>query len=318
MNATTPDHLGITPPTVRQRADAPVLDTVSTRSIDKAVSWRAVIAGSAGAAALSLILLVLGTGLGLASVSPWSQAGIAATTFGVSTVIWITFTQLAASGLGGYLAGRLRTRWDSASNDERYFRDTAHGFLAWAVATLATAALLTSAIGSMLGTGVQAAGAGIAGAAGVTAAVAKDADAQTPLPYFANALFRVPAGATPGAPVTPETVAEVSGIYLHNGRAATLPADDLRYVSQRVAQHTGVTPQDAQSLVTASYSQYQVALQNAEAQAKAIADKARKATAYGSLWLFVSLLAGAFIASFAATFGGRQRDADAQFNTYQF
>ena len=63
----------------------------------------------------------------------------------------LTFTQLAASGMGGYLAGRLRTKWAGIHTDEVYFRDTAHGFLAWAVATLLTATLLTSAVGSILG-----------------------------------------------------------------------------------------------------------------------------------------------------------------------
>ena len=108
-----------------------------------AVSWGAIVAGAAGGAALSLILLMLGTGLGLSSVSPWAYSGVSATTFGVSTILWLTFTQLVASGMGGYLAGRLRTKWVAVHTDEVYFRDTAHGFLAWAIAALATAALLT-------------------------------------------------------------------------------------------------------------------------------------------------------------------------------
>ena len=98
-----------------------------------AVSWGAIMAGAA-AAALSLILLILGTGLGLSSVSPWSHDGISATTFGVSTIVWLALTQLLASGMGGYLAGRLRTKWVETHTDEVYFRDTAHGFLAWAIA----------------------------------------------------------------------------------------------------------------------------------------------------------------------------------------
>ena len=127
-----------------------------------AVSWAAILAGAAGAAALSLILLILGTGLGLSSISPWANNGASANTLGVSTILWITFTQLAASGMGGYLAGRLRTRWLAVHTDEVYFRDTAHGYLAWAIASLATAILLTSVIGSIIGGGVKA-GASLAG-----------------------------------------------------------------------------------------------------------------------------------------------------------
>jgi hypothetical protein len=158
------------------------------RSRSSAVSWGAVAAGAAAAAALSLILLILGVGLGLSSVSPWATEGVTASTFGLSTILWLTLTQLAASAMGGYLAGRLRTKWSDVHTDEVYFRDTAHGFLAWAVASLAT-------------------------------------------------------------------------------------------------------------------------VLEAEVAAREAADKARKASAYGALWLFVSLLIGAFFASLSATFGGRRRDA---------
>jgi hypothetical protein len=101
-----------------------------------AVSWGAIVAGAVAAAALSLILFILGIGLGLTSVSPWSREGISGQAFGVSAILWITFTSLVASALGGYLTGRLRTRWLSVHTDEVYFRDTAHGFLAWGLATL--------------------------------------------------------------------------------------------------------------------------------------------------------------------------------------
>lgn len=133
-----------------------------------AVSWAAIGAGAAAAASLSLILLILGVGLGLSSVSPWAREGASAATLGLSTILWLTLTQVLASALGGTLAGRLRTRWTEVHADEVYFRDTAHGFLAWAVASLATAALLTSAIGSIVGAGVQA-GASASGALAGTA-----------------------------------------------------------------------------------------------------------------------------------------------------
>ncbi|MFO0520199.1 MAG: hypothetical protein ACK515_07205 [bacterium] len=125
--------------------DFPVTPTGAS-SGPGAVSWGAVFAGAAGAAALALILTLLGMGLGFSAVSPWASEGVSATTLGLSAVAWITLTQLLASALGGYLAGRLRTRWLQLHPDEVHFRDSAHGFLAWAVATLITAALLTSAL----------------------------------------------------------------------------------------------------------------------------------------------------------------------------
>jgi hypothetical protein len=307
--------------------------THNTRSSTSAVSWGAIVAGAAAAAALSLILLILGVGLGLSSVSPWARDGVSATTFGVSTILWLTVTQLLASAMGGYIAGRLRSKWIEVHSDEVYFRDTAHGFLAWAVATLTTAALLSSAIGSILGGGVQA-GAAMAGGATSTAVSAVSGAAASsrmsqgmeggPMGYFVDSLFRrdtaTPAAATAANPVTVETndradrasgrdAAEVSRIFMNVSRAEALPAEDIRYVGQLVAQRTGLSQQAAEQKVAAVYAQAQAKFRAAEQAARDAADKARKASAYSALWLFVSLLVGAFVASLAATFGGRLRDA---------
>ena len=112
-----------------------------------AVSWGAVLAGAVAAAALSLILIILGVGFGMSSISVWSGQGISAMTLGFTSIAWLAFTQIVAYGMGGYLAGRLRTKWVSVHTDEVYFRDTAHGFLTWALASLLCATLLTSVIG---------------------------------------------------------------------------------------------------------------------------------------------------------------------------
>lgn len=144
--------------------NAPVVNTSGT-------SWGAILAGAAAAAALSLILMILGTGLGFATTSPWADRGLEASTVGISSIVWILATQLAASALGGYLAGRLRVKWPDVQTDEVFFRDTAHGLLTWAVASLFTAALMGSALANVIGTGVQA-GATAAGSAGAIAAQA--------------------------------------------------------------------------------------------------------------------------------------------------
>ena len=295
---------------------------------DSAVSWGAIVAGAAAAAALSLILLILGTGLGLSSVSPWTREGVSATTFGVTAILWVTLTQVLASGMGGYIAGRLRTQWTGVHSDEVYFRDTAHGFLAWALASLMTAALLTSVIGSIIGSGVQAtavvAGAAAAGTAAgtaksVTAASTDSATgAQGQLGYVVDSLLRrdggTSAGAAANATSDPERsnaalVAESTRIFVSALRAGALPPADARYLGQVVAQRTGVNQQDGESRVSTAFTQIQTKLRAAETAAREAADKARKASAYSALWLFISLLIGAFVASLAATIGGRQRHA---------
>ena len=307
--------------------DAPTVYPDNAREHASAVSWGAIVAGAAAAAALSLIMLMLGIGLGLSSVSPWAHHGVSAATFGVSAILWITFSQIVASGMGGYLAGRLRTRWLAVHTDEVYFRDTAHGFLAWAVASLATAALLTSVIGSMVSGGIQAA-ASVAGGVATAAASAagprmsKSDDDGGPMGYLVDSLFRkdvnaaaaasAPAGsgAMSGHDAGPAVAAtEVARIFMNDIRSGPLPADDVRYVGQVVAQRTGLTQQAAEKRVSDTYARVQAKLRDAETAAKDAAEKGRKASAYATLWLFISLLIGAFCASLAATYGGRRRDA---------
>ena len=216
---------------------APALASRTDAAPRSAVSWSAVLAGAAAAAALSLILLVLGVGLGLSSISPWARDGVSATTLGVGTILWVTLTQLAASGMGGYLAGRLRTRWADTAVDEIYFRDTAHGFLAWAVASLATAAMLGSAIGGIVGTTARVGAA--AGTAAATVGTAAASGSSELMGYHADALFRRDAAAATAGPAVPgdaPPLAEVTRIFATAGRAATLPAEDARYLGQLVAQ----------------------------------------------------------------------------------
>jgi hypothetical protein len=297
----------------RRAVPAPVADT--SRPTAGAVSWGAIAAGAAAAAALSLILLILGVGLGLSAVSPWARDGVNAVTFGVSTILWVTLTQLLASAMGGYLAGRLRTRWTEVHADEVYFRDTAHGFLAWAIASLVTAAMLASAIGAILGSSAQAAASMTGGAAASAMARLAPAAGQGPTGYFVDTLFRPDAATAPpaGTEVTDRTSsrddAEIGRIFMNLGLAEPLPPADISRVAQIVAQRTGLSQQDAEKRVIDVYARAQTRLRDAEVTARAAADKARKASAYSALWLFVSLLIGAFVASLSATYGGRRRDA---------
>lgn len=318
-----------------------------------AVAWSAVFAGAAAAAALSMILLILGVGLGLSSVSPWAASGISAATFGISTIGWLSFTQLAASGMGGYLAGRLRHRWLRTDPDEVYFRDTAHGFLSWAVASLVTAAALTSAVGGIVGGGVQA-GASLAGTASAVAATGAAGLAQAgsnggaadagPAAYFTDMLFRSAAaapatgaaqapgnpasaadaapgaapatagsmspaaGVAPAEPMSPAALAEVARIMGQGAASGTLPAEDVRYLAQLVSQRTGLSQAEAERRVNETFTRLKARAQEAATTAREAADKARKASAAASMWLFISLLLGAFVASFAALHGGRRRD----------
>lgn len=248
------------------------------------VSWGAVVAGAFVAAALSLTLLSLGAGFGLLSVSPWSSAGASAAAIGAGAIIWLIVIQILASGMGGYIAGRLRTKWVAVHTHEVYFRDTAHGFLVWAVAVVISAAFLGSAASSMVGSG------------GEDEASAADTN------YLVDSLFRpAPNGAAPlpkgSVPEEGDMAArrEAAAILAHSVRAEQRA--DQEYLAMLVSGRTGLSQNDATQRVS-----------QVEAQAQQDADAARKATAKLLLWTFVALLIGAFCASYAATIGGRQRD----------
>src|SRR5215831_11826374 len=148
------------------------------------VSWAAIIAGAFAMAAASLILLALGSGLGLASVSPWYNSGPSATTFGVWAAIWLVVVQWISAALGGYVTGRLRTKWVGVHTDEVYFRDTAHGFLAWAVAAVIIAAALSSVVTSVVGGAARGAGSLAAAAVQGAGNAATQSSALDPTGYL--------------------------------------------------------------------------------------------------------------------------------------
>jgi hypothetical protein len=253
------------------------------------VSWPAVIAGAFVAAALSLILTALGTGIGLSAISPWDGAGASASAVGKGAIVWLILTDLIASSIGGYLAGRLRTKWVNIHTDEVYFRDTAHGFLVWAVGLVIAAAFLASAAASVGRTARS--GAVAAEGSSVTAS----RGASGPNEYFVDSLLRTnsPSAVQDDAAVR----SEVGVIFVNALRQGNIPAADKSYLAQVVAARTGVNPSDAEKRVDDVF-----------AQATQATDTARKALAHTMYWTFLALLIGAFCASFAATIGGKQRD----------
>ena len=156
----------------RALADAdPYLNRADTAVVPgkSAASWAAIIAGASVAVSVSLILLALGSGLGFAEISPWPGRGASATTFTVTTAIWLIVTQWISAGLGGYIAGRLRTRWYGTHTHEVFFRDTAHGLITWSVATVLVGAVFAGSVSALLSGGVHAASEAASAGAGAIA-----------------------------------------------------------------------------------------------------------------------------------------------------
>jgi hypothetical protein len=250
-----------------------------------AVSWGAIAAGGVVSAAFTLFLVELVAGLGLVMVSPWSNQGASSTTLSVAGGIALVLMAVMASALGGYIAGRLRTRWVGIKTDEVYFRDTAHGLLAWAVGTLIMASVLASAAGTMISSLTQ-------GASSNPALVSDRTG------YFVDGLFSSDRPAQADAAATEQSRAEASRLM---ARALTPGTDftgnDRARLGRVVAARTGLSQPEAEQRVDQVIT-----------QAKTAADQARKAASKMAFWIAASLLAGALAASLAAIEGGRERD----------
>ena len=297
----------------------------TVESSKSAVSWGAIVAGAVVAAAVSLILLALASGLGLASVSPWPNSGASLTTFSVMTAIGLIVVQWVASGFGGYVTGRLRTKWTGTHTHEVFFRDTAHGFIMWALSTVLVASLLASATASLVGAGAHGAamvasgaaagGAGAAGSAmaggGASGAGAdSSAPAGTMSPvgsvsaYNIDTLFRSAQPNANGAGSNADGRAEATRILARSLSSGDVPAADRTYLAQLVAARTGVSDADAQKRVDDTIAQVQAD----ETKARQAADTARKASSAASIFTALAMVIGAFIACAAAALGGQLRD----------
>lgn len=255
-----------------------------------AVSWAAIAAGGVAAAALTLLLLAFGAGMGFSSISPWSNSGISSETFKIGAGIYLIVVAMLSSTIGGYVAGRLRTKWTGLHSDEVAFRDTAHGFMAWAFATVLGAAVLGSAATYVVG--------GAATGAAQGAAISQSPAAANE--YFVDMLLR-PAAPGPASAQGGNDAAvrrEIARIFARSLRdGSDLSAADRAYLAQVVAARTGVNQAEADKRVS-----------DVVTQAKAAVDAARKASAKAAIWLTAAMLVGAFAASLAAIEGGQLRD----------
>jgi hypothetical protein len=253
------------------------------------ISWAAVAAGAIVSCALTFVVLAFGVGLGLSVVSPWGGAGVSATTFKIGTGLYLVVIAMLSSSIGGYIAGRLRSRWIGVHGDEVYFRDTAHGCVAWALATVRGTVLLASPASTLLG-----------GAATGSAQGAVSSARSGPMDGYVDTLLRSDPGAAQnsGQNAASDSRGEITRLLTASlSKGGDLKPADREYLSKVVAARSGLSQPDAEKRVN-----------DVVTQAKTDIDAARKAAAQLAFWLTASLLIGAFCASLAATEGGGLRD----------
>jgi hypothetical protein len=249
---------------------------------ETAVSLKAILAGATGSIAVTMILVAFGIGVGFTVISPWSGQGVSATTFTAAAGVYLFVVAMLSSTIGGYLAGRLRSRWASVNEHERYFRDSAHGFVVWALATIVLATVMASSVSGLIG-----------GAVSTVAPAAGAAATSQPSDIYVDQLLRTnpSQGATNTAPAasaaqaTSPTAGEQTAAPLQGGQIAPPARQDIGNRAEARVDYV-------------------------INQAKQAADKARKSTALFGLWLAASMLAGALSAALAAIEGGNLRNRE--------
>jgi hypothetical protein len=286
---------------------APVAARPATSSVTSPpgfVEWGPVFAGALIAAALSFVLLTFGTAIGLSATSPWPNAGLSAKALAALAVFWVLAQQIGAFLAGGYIAGRMRTRWSDTAQHEVEFRDGLHGGLVWAVGIVIGASLAMATAGSVARTGAEVAGKATA-AATVATASSMDSVLDTLLrpaapqpPQGATGTAQPPRAPAAAAPPSPENARAVIGRILASTLASgSVSGENRAYLVQLVSQQTGLPPQEVEARVN-----------NAFTAARETADKARRGAILAGLVTAISLVVSFAAAWWAALQGGHHRD----------
>jgi hypothetical protein len=252
------------------------------------VTWAAVLAGAVASCALTLLLLAFGAGVGFAVVSPWEGHGVTAGKFEIGAGLFFIVMAMISSAMGGYLAGRLRTKWTGLRSTEVQFRDTAHGFLAWALASVLGAVLLASPANSLIG--------GVLSGTGASQAAASST--ASPMDGYVDTLLRSDNASAQAQQSLADTRSELVRLFTSSFRSANdLAPADRAYVTKVVSARIGLSQADADKRVSEVVTQI-----------KSDLDAARKAAMQLAIWLTLSLFIGAFSAALAALEGGGIRD----------
>jgi len=275
------------------------------------VEWGPILAGAIAASALSFLLLTFGSAIGLSLTSPWPSSGARLWVVALAVGWWAVAVQIASFAAGGYLAGRMRSRW-AESSEESEFRDSAHGFMVWAVGVLFGGLLLAFTGGAALKTATQSAALIVGGA---TSGAANALSQSGPVDYAVDLLLRPePRGtATPAAPPQPgpSTQRDDQALRSEVGRifAATIQnrefsERDRNYLVRVIQTRTGLPEAEAQSRVDAAVNE----ARDLEIKAREQADKARRAAIITGFIAAASLLISLVAACYFAGIGGRHRN----------
>jgi hypothetical protein len=270
-------------------------DTVSPSFVE----WSAVLAGAVLAAALSFVFLTFGAAIGLSATSPWPNSGVSVKVVASLAIFWALAQQIGSLMAGGYVAGRMRTRWHETGH-EAEFRDGLHGGLVWAVGVLISALLVFATAGLAARTAADLVGKAASSSDAmdvVIDAMLRPTAAQAGPPPAPAGAAAPPRRAASNTPVGDETRAEISRILAASVTKGSLSTENRTYLAQLVAQRTGLSQQEAERRVDAAVT-----------AAREAADKARRAAALTGFVTAAGLILSFGAAWWAALKGGQHRD----------
>lgn len=270
-----------------------------TAVIDKPsyIDWSGVFVGAIVASALSWLLLTFGSAIGLLAVSPYSFNSGSAATVTMAAAVWFALTQIYAIGMGAYIAARLRPRVGDGVEDEVRFRDGITGVTVWALAIILGLLVAGMAVSSAARTGAAAVG----NAAGAASKLVDPAYTVDLLMRPAAAQNGQPAGAGQGREITEAERGQVGRILATSLAQGSISEGDRQYLTQVVADRTGLPREEAERRITQTYEQ-------AKAAALETADTVRKATSFAGFWIVFIMLAAGLTAWWGGTIGGHHRD----------
>lgn len=299
------------------------------------VDWAAIIAGAVVAAAIGVVFAGFGAALGLSALSPQEGEGSGVLSL-ILTGIWALVTILASYGVGGYVAGRMRRRFEGATPDEVSARDAIHGMVVWGLGVLIGAWIAGSVIGSAanavgnvvggaaqaVGSVVQGAGSAVGGAATAAADAATGGESGQggldlagfdPIEAINNRLLRPATGEAidPNAEVSPVARDVIFGV----ARTGELSEDDRAILAEELARNSTLSEEEANARidqaveqVTALRDEAAQRVEQAEQAARDAADAARRAAVLTGFLIAAGFAIALGAAMYGAGLGGRHRD----------
>jgi hypothetical protein len=265
------------------------------------IDWPAIIAGIFLASAISLVLLAFGSAIGLSFADFDAADDVNPIWIAIAAASWLLWVQISSFMAGGYLTGRLRRRFNDATEHESDIRDGSHGLLVWAGALVVGAVVAAGGLGAA----ATAVGNAVSTATMAASNVAGDAaESADPNAYFVDTLFRAPPGATPAAGSLQDFRGEATRILAQGAVSGTVSDTDKGYLAQLVSANTGLSPDEA----TTRVNEVMTAVDQAKAEAAEAAETARKWTVLGAFLTAASLLVSGAAAYWAAMKGGNHRD----------